>query len=327
MQYRRLGRSGLKVSALSFGSWVTFSNQVDRKRAEGMLARAYEAGINFFDNAEVYAHGQSELVMGEALKRLDYDRDTWCVSSKVFFGRVKDPRPTQRGLARKHVMDACHAALRRLQVDYLDLFFCHRPDPDTPIEEVVRTMNTLIAQGKILYWGTSEWSAAEIAAAHAHAGRLGLEGPTMEQPQYNLFHRRRMEEEYAPIFSEYGLGTTIWSPLASGILSGKYADGIPDDSRFNVKGYEWLREMIESERGRARIQAASEVAMVARELGATPAQLALAWCLAKPNVSTVILGASRVEQLEENLGALDVYTRMDPSVVDRLEELTAGIAE
>ena len=327
MQYRRLGRSGLKVSALSFGSWVTFSNQVDRKRAESMLACAYEAGVNFFDNAEVYAHGQSELVMGEALKRLAYDRDTWCVSSKVFFGRVKDPGPTQRGLARKHVMEACHAALRRLQVEYLDLFFCHRPDLETPIEEVVRTMNTLIAQGKILYWGTSEWSAAEIATAHAHAERLGLEGPTMEQPQYNLFHRRRMEEEYAPVFSEYGLGTTIWSPLASGILSGKYADGIPEDSRFNVEGYQWLREMIESERGRARIQAASEVAAIARGIGATPAQLALAWCLAKPNVSTVILGASRVEQLEENLGALDVYERMDQSVIDRLEELTAHVSE
>ena len=327
MQYRRLGRSGLKVSALSFGSWVTFSNQVDRKRAESMLACAYEAGVNFFDNAEVYAHGQSELVMGEALKRLAYDRDTWCVSSKVFFGRVKDPRPTQRGLARKHVTEACHAALRRLQVEYLDLFFCHRPDPETPIEEVVRTMNTLIAQGKILYWGTSEWSAAEIATAHAHAERLGLEGPTMEQPQYNLFHRRRMEVEYAPVFSEYGLGTTIWSPLASGILSGKYADGIPDDSRFNVEGYEWLREMIESERGRARIQAASEVAAIARGIGATPAQLALAWCLAKPNVSTVILGASRVEQLEENLGALEVYERMDESVIERLEEVTSQVAE
>lgn len=327
MQYRRLGRSGLKVSALSFGSWVTFSNQVDRKRAESMLACAYEAGVNFFDNAEVYAHGQSELVMGEALKRLAYDRDTWCVSSKVFFGRVKDPRPTQRGLARKHVTEACHAALRRLQVEYLDLFFCHRPDPETPIEEVVRTMNALITQGKILYWGTSEWSAAEIATAHAHAERLGLEGPTMEQPQYNLFHRRRMEVEYAPVFSEYGLGTTIWSPLASGILSGKYADGIPDDSRFNVEGYEWLREMIESERGRARIQAASEVAAIARGIGATPAQLALAWCLAKPNVSTVILGASRVEQLEENLGALEVYERMDESVIERLEEVTSQVAE
>lgn len=327
MQYRRLGRSGLKVSALSFGSWVTFSNQVDRKRAEEMLTHAYEAGVNFFDNAEVYAHGQSELVMGEALKRLAFDRDTWCVSSKVFFGRVKEPRPTQRGLARKHLMDACHAALRRLQVDYLDLYFCHRPDPDTPIEEVVRTMNTLIAQGKILYWGTSEWSAAEIATAHAHALRLGLEGPTMEQPQYNLFHRHRMEVEYAPVFSEYGLGTTIWSPLASGILSGKYAGGIPEDSRFNVKGYEWLRDRIESDRGRAQIQAASEVATIARQLDATPAQLALAWCLAKPNVSTVILGASRLSQLEENLGALAVYERLDESVIERLESLTEAVAD
>ena len=327
MRYRRLGRSGLKVSALSFGSWVTFSNQVDRKRAETMLAHAYEAGINFFDNAEVYARGKSEEVMGDALKRLGYERDTWCVSSKVYFGRVDGPRPTQKGLARKHVMEACDAALRRLQVEYLDLFFCHRPDPETPIEEVVRTMNTLIGQGKILYWGTSEWSAAEIAAAYAHAGRLGLEGPTMEQPQYNLFHRRRMEVEYAPVFREYGIGTTVWSPLASGILSGKYSEGIPEDSRFNVKGYEWLRDMIESERGRKRIQAASEIATMARQLEATPAQLALAWCLRNPDVSTVILGASRPEQLRENLGAIEVYERLDDSVVERLEEITEPVAD
>ena len=327
MQYRRLGRAGLKVSALSFGSWVTFSNQVDRKQAETMLALAYEAGVNFFDNAEIYARGKSEEVMGDALKRLAFDRDTWCVSSKVYFGRVGDPAPTQRGLARKHVMEACHAALRRLQVEYLDLFFCHRPDPETPIEEVVRTMNTLIRQGKIFYWGTSEWSAAEIAAAWGHAQRLGLEGPTMEQPQYNLFHRRRMEVEYAPVFREYGIGTTIWSPLASGILSGKYSDGIPEDSRFNVEGYEWLRDMIESERGRRRIQAAGEIATLARQLDATPAQLALAWCLRNPHVSTVILGASRPAQLKENLGAMAVYERLDDAVAERLEELAAPAAE
>lgn len=327
MQYRRLGRAGLKVSALSFGSWVTFSNQVDRKQAETMLALAYEAGVNFFDNAEAYARGKSEEVMGEALKRLGYDRDTWCVSSKVFFGHVSDPAPTQRGLARKHVMEACHAALRRLQVEYLDLFFCHRPDPETPVEEVVRTMNTLIRQGKIFYWGTSEWSAAEIATAFAYAERLGLEGPTMEQPQYNLFHRRRMEVEYAHVFREFGIGTTIWSPLASGILSGKYSDGIPEDSRFNVEGYEWLRDMIESERGRKRIRAAGEIATVARQLDATPAQLALAWCLRNPNVSTVILGASRPDQVKENLGAMAVYERLDDAVASRLEEITEPVAD
>lgn len=327
MEYRRLGRCGLKLSALSFGSWVTFSNQVDRKGAEKMFAMAYEAGVNFFDNAEAYAQGRSEKIMGEALKRLDFDRDTWCVSSKVYFGRVSEPAPTQKGLARKHLVEACDAALRRLQVEYLDLYFCHRADPETPIEEVVRTMNHLIARGKILYWGTSEWEAEEIAAACDCAQRLGLEPPTMEQPQYNLFHRRHVEKELAPIFRNYGIGTTIWSPLASGILSGKYAEGIPEDSRFKLEGYAWLREMIESERGRTRIEAASKAADIARELDAMPAQLALAWCLAKPNVSSVILGASRPEQLEENLGALEVYERLDESFVNRLEELTESAAE
>ncbi|HET7674403.1 MAG TPA: aldo/keto reductase [Gammaproteobacteria bacterium] len=327
MQYRRLGRTGLKLSALSFGSWVTFSNQVDRKQAETMLAAAYEAGVNFFDNSESYAHGRSEELMGEALKQLGFARDTWCVSSKVFFGRVPDPRPTQRGLARKHVVEACHAALRRLQVDHLDLFFCHRPDPETPTAEVVRTMNALIAQGKVLYWGTSEWSAPEIAEAHAIAERLGLEPPAMEQPQYNLFHRRRMEVEYAPLFRDLGIGTTVWSPLASGVLAGKYANGIPDDSRVRVKGYEWLQERVTSELGRARVRAANEAAALARELDATPAQLALAWCLAKPNVSTVILGASRPAQLQENLGALAVRERLNDAVVARLEKLTEAAAE
>ena len=327
MQYRRLGRSGLKISALSFGSWVTFSNQVDSELAEAMLTLAYEAGINFFDNSEAYAHGRSEKLMGEALKRLGFERDTWCVSSKAFFGRVRDARPTQLGLARKHLVEACHAALRRLQVDYLDLYFCHRPDPETPIEEVVRTMNILIRQGKVLYWGTSEWSAGEIGAAWACAERLGLEPPAMEQPQYNLFHRRRMEVEYASLFRDLGIGATIWSPLASGILSGKYSEGIPEGSRFDVKGYEWLRDMVHSERGRKRIETASKVAGVARELDATPAQLALAWCLHNPDVSTVILGASKPEQLKENLGALEVYNRLDDSAVTRLEELTQTAAD
>ncbi|HEX5313315.1 MAG TPA: aldo/keto reductase [Gammaproteobacteria bacterium] len=327
MEYRRLGQSGLKISALSFGSWVTFANQVNHKRAEEMLALAYEAGVNFFDNSEVYAHGRSGEMMGAVLAGLGFDRDTWCVSSKVFWGRVRDPKPTQRGLARKHVIEACHGALRRLRVEYLDLYFCHRPDPDTPVEEVVRTMNTLIAQGKILYWGTSEWSAAEIRAACDCAGRLGLEGPTMEQPQYNLFHRHRVEEEYASIFRDFGIGTTTWSPLASGILSGKYSDGIPEDSRFRLEGYGWLQEMIESERGRARIEAASKIAAISRELGATPAQLAIAWCLRNPKVSSVILGASKPEQLRENLGALAVYQRLDDHTANKLEALTSSLAD
>lgn len=327
MQYRRLGRSGLKVSALSFGSWVTFSNQLDVDLAERMLGTAYDNGINFFDNAETYASGRSEVVMGEALKRLNFDRDTWCVSSKVYFGRVDAPRPTQYGLSRKHIMEACHDALKRLQVDYLDLFYCHRCDPDTPVEEVVRTMNTLIAQGKIFYWGTSEWSAGELAAAHAYAQRTGLEGPTMEQPEYNLFHRHRVEVEFEPIYREFGLGTTVWSPLASGVLSGKYSQGIPDGSRVTLEGYEWLRQKLDSERGRARIEAAGRVADIAAEIGASPAQLALAWCLSKPQVSSVILGASRPEQLEENLGALAVHERLDASTIERIESATEELAD
>jgi voltage-dependent potassium channel beta subunit len=327
MQYRRLGRSGLKLSVFSFGSWVTFSNQVNVRGVEEMLALAYEAGVNFFDNAEVYAHGHSEELMGEALERLDLARDTYCVSSKVFWGRVTDPAPTQYGLARKHLVEACHAALTRLRLDYLDLYFCHRPDPDTPMEEIVRTMNDLIRQGKILYWGTSEWSAAEIGAAWAAAERLGLEPPTMEQPQYNLFHRHRVEREYAPLFRDLGIGATVWSPLASGILTGKYSAGVPEGSRFTLSSYAWLREMIESERGRARIGAADEVAGIAREIGVTAAQLALAWCLRNPDVTSVILGASRPQQLEENLGALEVLEGLDDAVAERLERATAGAAD
>lgn len=327
MEYRRLGHSGLKLSALSFGSWVTFSNQVDVRRARELIGCAYEAGVNFFDNAETYAQGRSEEVMGEALRQLGFPRDTWCVSSKVYFGRVRDPAPTQCGLARKHLVEACDAALGRLQVEYLDLYFCHRPDSDTPVEEIVRTMNDLIRRGKIFYWGTSEWSAAEISAARDCAERLGLEAPLMEQPQYNLFHRRRVEEEYAPLCRGPGLGITAWSPLASGILTGKYSDGIPEGSRFNVAGYAWLRDMLESERGRARVRAAGEVAEIARGLGATPAQLALAWCLRNSAVSTVIMGASRREQLIENLAALEVLERLDDAVATRLDNATRDVAE
>ena len=321
MEYRRLGRSGLKLSALSFGSWVTFSTQIDDGVASALLKQAYDAGVNFFDNAEVYAAGESEKMMGRALKRLGFGRDTYCVSSKVYWG---GKLPTQRGLSRKHVHDACHAALARLEVDYLDLFFCHRPDLDTPIEETVRAMNDLIAQGKVLYWGTSEWSAAEIAEAWAVARGLGLAGPTMEQPQYNLFVREKVEREFHRLYESFGLGTTIWSPLASGILTGKYADGVPQGSRMDLADYRWLRDRLESAEGRAQVAKTKELALVARELGGSVAQLAIAWCLVNPNVSTVILGATRAEQLRENLAALELVKKLDARVQERIEAIVGN---
>ena len=318
MQYRRLGKSGLQVSALSFGSWVTFKFQVADGLAIDLMKAAYDAGVNFFDNAEAYAQGESELIMGRALKQLGWSRDTYCVSSKVFWG---GQLPTQRGLSKKHVHDACHAALRRLQVDYLDLYFCHRPDLDTPIEETVRAMHDLITQGKVLYWGTSEWSAEQIARAHLSARELGLTPPTMEQPQYNMLERDRVEREYHELYDSVGLGTTIWSPLASGILTGKYSDGIPDDSRMALPDYRWLREQMETDKGRAQIAKARELGTLAAELGTTLPKLALAWCLANPRVSTVILGASKLEQLLENLTALDVLEKLDDSVLERIEDV------
>ncbi|MBU6421612.1 MAG: aldo/keto reductase [Gammaproteobacteria bacterium] len=319
MEYRRLGQSGLKLSALSLGSWVTFRNQVDVRLAEQLLKTAYDQGVNFFDNAETYANGESEFIMGQALKRLGWARDSFCVSSKVFFGSRDQPLPTQRGLSRKHVTEACHQALARLQVDYLDLYFCHRPDPEAPIEETVRAMHTLVQQGKVLYWGTSEWSAEEITTAHKVAQAQHLTPPSMEQPQYNLFHRERVEKEYAPLYRAYGMGTTIWSPLASGVLSGKYNRGIPGDSRLNLPGYEWLRDKLETAEGRRRLVAVEKLAAIARELGMSLSQLAIAWCLKKPQVSTVILGASRLEQLQENLGALAQIAKLVPEVVARIE--------
>jgi len=321
MDYRRLGRSGLKLSALSFGSWVTFSTQIDDGLATALLKQAYDAGVNFFDNAEVYAAGESEKMMGRALKRLGFGRDTYCVSSKVYWG---GKLPTQRGLSKKHVHDACHAALARLEVDYLDLFFCHRPDLDTPIEETVRAMNDLIAQGKVLYWGTSEWSAAEIAEAWAVARGLGLAGPTMEQPQYNLFVREKVEREFHRLYESFGLGTTIWSPLASGILTGKYAAGVPVGSRMELPDYRWLRDRLESAEGRAQVAKTKELALLARELGASVAQLAIAWCLKNPNVSTVILGATRAEQLRENLAALPLAEKLDARLLERIEAIVAN---
>jgi voltage-dependent potassium channel beta subunit len=322
MQYRNLGRSGLRLSELSFGSWVTFNKQVDARLAERMFGICFDAGINFFDNAEGYEAGQSEIVMGKALKTLARPRDSYCVSSKVFFGATANPQPTQFGLSRKHVTEACHQALRRLDVDYLDLYFCHRPDPDTPIGETVWAMHNLVAQGKVLYWGTSEWSAEQIMEAYEFAGRNHLTPPTMEQPQYNLLDRERIEVEYVPVFEKYGMGTTVWSPLASGALTGKYLEGVPEGSRASLGGYEWLREfMVESERGQQRMKRVARLLPVAEELGTTPARLAIAWCLLNERVSTVILGASRVQQLEENLRALEVVPLLTEEVRARLRDL------
>jgi voltage-dependent potassium channel beta subunit len=319
MQYRRLGSSGLQISALSFGAWVTFGNQVDRGAARELLACAFDHGVNFFDNAETYSAGEAERIMGDALADLRFPRDAWCVSSKVYFGAARNPAPTQCGLSRKHVFDACHQALQRLRVDYLDLYFCHRPDPDTPIEETVWTMDTLIRQGKVLYWGTSEWPAEDIRTAHGIARAHHLHPPTVEQPQYNLLHRERVEVEYAPLFREFGMGATTWSPLASGVLTGKYSRGVPRDSRMNTPGYEWLRGRIDSREGRADLARVDRLLPIAKELDVTPAQFAIAWCLKNPCVSSVILGASKRAQLEENLAALEASGALDPAVMRRID--------
>jgi voltage-dependent potassium channel beta subunit len=321
MEYRKLGQSGLKLSELSFGSWVTFNKQVDSVLAERMFGTCFDAGINFFDNAEGYEAGQSEIVMGKALAALARPRDSYCVSSKVFFGSTLNPKPTQMGLSKKHITEACHQALGRLQVDYLDLYFCHRPDPDTPIGETVWAMHNLVTQGKILYWGTSEWSAQEITQAYEFAQQNHLTPPTMEQPQYNLLDRERLEVEYASIFEKYQMGTTIWSPLASGALTGKYLNGVPEGSRASLKGYEWLRKtMLDSDRGLARMKKVAALAPIAKELNVSLTNVAIAWCLLNKNVSTVILGASRIEQLEQNLAALDVVPLLTEDVVKRLSD-------
>jgi voltage-dependent potassium channel beta subunit len=320
MLYRRLGKTGLQLSALSFGAWVTFGKQVGRTQARDLLALAHDRGVNFFDNAEVYNKGVAEQVMGDVLADLRFPRDSYCVSSKVFFGSAEHPLPTQRGLSRKHVIEACQQALQRLRVDYLDLYFCHRSDPDTPIEETVAAMDTLIRQGKVLYWGTSEWPAEAIHEAHRVARENHLYAPVVEQPQYNLLHRERVEDEYAPLYAAYGMGTTIWSPLASGLLSGKYNDGIPADSRLAQSGYEWLREDVLG-KGDERLGKVRALQSIAAELGVPLTQLAIAWCLLNPHVSTVMLGASRVEQLEQNLGALEVLPRLDAAIVERVQRV------
>ena len=311
MEYRRLGSSGLKISELSFGSWVTFVNQLNQKSAMDCMADAYEQGVNFFDNAEAYAAGQSEILMGNILKKLRWSRDSYIVSSKVFWG---GELPTQRGLSKKHIHDACNAALNRLQLDYLDLFFCHRPDPDTPIIETVRAMNDLITQGKILYWGTSEWSAEDIITAHKEADKYGLVGPSMEQPQYNIIHRERFENEYKKLFKKYGMGTTIWSPLASGILTGKYNKKIPANSRFTVKGYEWLSESIQE----VDFKKVEKLIKLSNDLNMKPSQLAIQWCLKNDNVSTVILGASKLSQLKENIKSNHFKNKVTDEVVSEI---------
>jgi len=322
MEYRRLGASGLALSALSFGAWTTFGGGIPRTEARNLVAAAWDHGVNFFDNAEGYAHGEAERVMGDVIADLRLPRDGYAVSSKVMFGSVADPLPMQKGLSRKHVHDACHGALRRLRVDYLDLYFCHRPDPDVPVAETVAAMDALVRQGKVMYWGTSEWPAALVREAHAVARAGHMQPPTMEQPQYNLFNRRRVELEYAPLYAELGLGTTVWSPLASGLLTGKYGDGIPDGSRAAREP--WLRERLGGGEGRAQVERARRFVALATELGVRPAALAIAWCLRNPHVSSVILGATRVPQLLENLGALELAARLGEPAWQRAEAVTAG---
>jgi voltage-dependent potassium channel beta subunit len=319
MEYRRLGRSGLQLSVLSYGSWVTFHKQIDDSIADELMGIAYDAGINFFDNAEAYALGESEKMMGRVLKKKNWDRTSYVVSSKAYFGwRGKNNKPNQTGLSRKHLFEACHEALQRLQVDYLDLFFCHRPDPNVPIEEVVWTMHNLIQQGKILYWGTSQWSGAEIMEAHRVAQQYGLIGPTMEQPQYNMFERFKMEQDYLPVFQNVGLGTTIWSPLAAGFLTGKYLDNVPDDSRLAIKGFEWLKERWLQEE---KIKKLKKLVELAATLGISMATLAIAWTIKNPNVTTAILGATKKSQLEENLKALDAVSKLTPDVMEKIEKI------
>lgn len=320
MEYRRLGKSGLKVSVLSYGAWVSFSNQLGVDGATEIMTLCYDNGMNFFDNAEVYARGEAERIMGEVFKKTGWRRDSYLVSSKVYAGAVENPSPIQRGLSRKHVFDACHQAIERLNSEYLDLYFCHRPDREVPIEETVRAMTDLIRQGKVMYWGTSEWTAQELQEAYGVAREYGLVPPTMEQPQYNMFHRERFEVEYNRLYQEpFGLGTTIWSPLASGILTGKYNDGVPDDSRMALPSYKWLRDYLESETGQSQVAKVRELTTIANDLGASMAQLALAWTLKNPNVSTAITGATKTSQVEDNLGALELLPKLTDDIMQTIE--------
>jgi voltage-dependent potassium channel beta subunit len=321
MEYRKMGKTGLQLSTLSFGSWVTFHKQINDGIADELMGIAYDAGINFFDNAEVYAAGESEKMMGRVLSKKNWDRTSIVLSSKAYFGwRGKANKPNQTGLSRKHLTEACHEALKRLATDYLDLYYCHRPDKTTPIEEVVQTMNTLIQQGKILYWGTSEWSGVEIMEAHRVAAAQHLIGPSVEQPQYNLFERGKMENEYLEIFKNVGMGTTIWSPLASGLLTGKYNDGIPEGSRFQLEGFEWLRDRLLMQDSIKKVQ---QLGVLAKALKVSTASLSIAWCIKNPNVSTAILGATNKAQLVDNLTAIDTAALLTAEIMEQIE----GIVE
>ncbi|CAN5539478.1 aldo/keto reductase [soil metagenome] len=315
MEYRKLGKSGLQISALSLGSWLTFGKQIEDQVAESLMIAAYDAGINFFDNAEVYARGKSELVMGSILHKVKWPRSSYMISSKVFFGHEEN-KPNQRGLSRKHIIEGCDAALQRLQLNYLDLYFCHRPDKQTPILETVQAMNTLIQQGKILYWGTSEWSAAEIMQAHLECARYHLIAPIVEQPEYNMFERRKMEKEYLHLFQYEGLGTTIWSPLASGILSGKYLDEMPEDTRLGIAGLEWLKDKTLTN---DKLEKVRKIKMIADAIGVSLPKFGLAWCLKNQHVSTVIIGASKLNHLAENLSALDILPLLTEDVMHEVD--------
>jgi len=319
MEYRSLGRSGLKISALSFGAWVTFSDQVGEDVASACMKAAYEAGVNFFDNAEAYAGGRAEIMMGDILKKMGWRRSDLIISTKLFWGGrgVND-----RGLSRKHISEGTAAALSRLQMDYVDLIYCHRPDLETPIEETVWAMDLVIRQGKALYWGTSEWTARQISEAWHFARQEHLIPPTMEQPQYNMFTRERVEKEYAPLYRDFGLGTTIWSPLAGGLLTGKYEKGmVPPGTRVSLPGYEWLRERYEGPEAEVRIEKVRRLRAISDELGITPAQFSLAWCLKNPNVSSVITGASRPGQVVENMKAMEAVVLLSPEVMERIETI------
>ena len=329
MQYRRLGRSGLQVSQLSFGSWVTYANQIDLKAAKNMLALAMDSGVNFFDNAEVYASGKSEEVMGEAIKALKWPRLNYIVSTKFYWGLTepdadKSTINRKNTLNRKYLMQAIDGSLKRMQLDFIDLVYCHRPDVNTPIEETVYAMSDMITQGKAHYWGTSEWSADEIRTAWCHADKHHLHKPVMEQPQYNLFHRKRVEVEYARLYEDIGLGLTTWSPLASGLLTGKYRKGVPKGSRGSQKEMDFLVNGLTDDKKNAAV---SELEVVAKDLDCTVGQLAIAWAASNPNVSTVITGASKIEQLKDNLDAIDVVARLNPEAMARINEITRLLAD
>ncbi len=323
MEYRRLGRAGVKVSELSFGSWVTYGNQMDTKLARECMAAAYDAGVNFFDNAEIYASGKSEEIMGEVLAAMKWPRIKYLVSTKFFWG-LNDGPNERNTLNRKYLLSAMDASLTRLKLDYVDLVFCHRPDPHTPLEETVWAMHNMIERGKALYWGTSEWSAADIRGAYEIAERHHLHKPVMEQPEYNLFHRKRVESEYARLYEDLGLGLTTWSPLASGLLTGKYANGIPEGSRASLERMKWMADGLTD---KARNEAVVKLLPIAQSLGCTTAQMALAWCLKNKRVSTVITGASSVKQVQENMKAIDVAAKLDAGLIAKIEEITAALAD